>query len=83
VKVSINLNDDDLAFIDKETASGAYASRSVAVTAGIRKLRELAAEDSYSEAFREWEESGEGALWESTTADGLEGHEPTRVHLSL
>lgn len=31
--------------------------------------------DDYTEAWNEWEQSGEGALWESPAADGLP-HEP-------
>jgi putative addiction module CopG family antidote len=75
MKVSISLSDDDLAFIDEQTAAGIYASRSAAMAAGIRRLRELASLPQYLEDFLEWENSGEAALWETAVADGLDDEE--------
>ena len=74
MKVSISLSDDDLAFIDKETHQGGYASRSAAVAAGIRLLRERELVDSYASAFAEQSED-EAQLWDSTAADGLDSEE--------
>ncbi|MDX2377219.1 ribbon-helix-helix domain-containing protein [Microbacterium sp. LRZ72] len=57
-KVSLSLSDTDIAFLDEEARSGAYASRSAAVQAAVRLLRESRLADAYAEAFREWDEDG-------------------------
>ncbi|MCS0499183.1 ribbon-helix-helix domain-containing protein [Protaetiibacter mangrovi] len=67
VKVSISLPSDDLAYVDTQTLSGRYASRSAALHDAIRMLRESELADAYAEAFGEWQDDG----WESTAADGL------------
>ena len=65
------MDENDVAFLDAETAAGEYASRSAAVSAGVRLLRERALERSYAEAFREWNDHPDAGLWEMAVADGL------------
>ena len=71
MKVSVSLSDEDLQFVDEQTQEGSFSSRSAAVQAGIRLLRERQYIDSYAAAWDEWDTSGDSALWDSPSADGL------------
>lgn len=66
-KVSLSLSEGDVAFLDLETLSGRYASRSAAVQDAVRLLRESRLADAYAEAFAE----GYDDAWDSADADGL------------
>lgn len=70
MKISISLPEEDLVFLDGETVSGVFESRSAAVHAAVRLLRESRLADAYVQAFSEWEDSGDVA-WDSTASDGL------------
>ncbi|WP_241702511.1 antitoxin [Leifsonia shinshuensis] len=70
VKLSVSLSDDDLVYLDK-IAADMRGNRSAAIHRLLRVQRELDAEDAYAQAFDEWENSGEEALWDSTASDGL------------
>lgn len=72
MKISVSLNDEDVAFLDRYAATHATGSRSGAVAAAIRALRDEELEDAYAEAFMEWRESGEQQVWESVVGDGLD-----------
>jgi Arc/MetJ-type ribon-helix-helix transcriptional regulator len=67
VKISISLDESDIAYLDTEQLDGRYASRSAAVHDAIRLLRESRLADAYAEAFAEWDD-GE---WDASTADGI------------
>lgn len=71
MKVSLSLPDEDIRFVDAEAAGGKYPSRSAAVHAAIRLLRDLPYQDSYAIAWDEWEADSEEVVWEKTAADGL------------
>lgn len=66
-KVSISLNEADLAYLDTQTLAGRYASRSAALQDAIRKLRESELADAYAEAFSEWNDEA----WDDAVSDGL------------
>lgn len=66
-KISLSLSDADIAFLDGETLSGAYASRSAAVQAAVRLLRESRLADAYAEAFGTWDDDE----WDASAADGI------------
>lgn len=66
-KVSLSLSEGDIAFLDLETLSGRYASRSAAVQDAVRLLRESRLADAYAEAFAD----GYDDEWNATDADGL------------
>lgn len=66
-KVSLSLSESDVAFLDLETLSGRYASRSAAVQDAVRLLRESRLADAYAEAFAE----GYDDAWDAADADGL------------
>jgi putative addiction module CopG family antidote len=72
MKLSVSLSPEDVAFLDHETGSGAYESRSAAVAAGVRLLRERELVDAYRESFAEWAQSDDSELWNRTTSDGSE-----------
>lgn len=67
VKVSVSIPDDDLAYLDTQTLTGRYPSRSAALHDAIRMLRESELADAYAEAFAEWQDDA----WDAAVADGL------------
>ena len=71
MKLSISLPDEDVAALDEYARTAGLRSRSAAVQHAIRLLRHPDLEQDYSEAWDEWQTSGERAAWEATTADGL------------
>lgn len=73
MKVSVNISEDDVRFIDAQAANGAFSSRSAAIQASIRMLRESRLVDDYAEAFDEWRGSPDSALWAATESDGFGG----------
>lgn len=66
-KVSVSLSEADLSYLDGQTLSGRYASRSAALQDAIRKLRESELADAYAEAFGEWHDEA----WDGAVGDGL------------
>jgi len=66
-KVSISLTEADLSYLDTQTLSGRYPSRSAALHDAIRHLRESELADAYAEAFAEWDEQS----WDDAVGDGL------------
>ncbi|MBS1908186.1 MAG: type II toxin-antitoxin system ParD family antitoxin [Actinobacteria bacterium] len=66
-KVSLSLSEGDLAFLDAETRSGRYASRSAATQDAVRLLRESRLADAYAQAFAE----GYDECWDGASEDGL------------
>ncbi|WP_214409411.1 ribbon-helix-helix domain-containing protein [Sphaerisporangium fuscum] len=71
MKLSVSLPDEDIAILDEAIERGEASSRSAAIHTAIQLLRRADLEDSYASAFAEWDESGDAALWSSTTSDGL------------
>ncbi|MBS1675601.1 MAG: type II toxin-antitoxin system ParD family antitoxin [Actinobacteria bacterium] len=66
-KVSLSLSEQDIAFLDAETSSGRYASRSAATQDAVRLLRESRLADAYAAAFAE----GYDPIWDDASEDGL------------
>ena len=71
MKMSVSLGADDVAFLDAYAAAHTGGSRSAAVAAAVRALRESELSDAYAQAFAEWNASGEADLWEPVAGDGL------------
>lgn len=67
----MSLSERDVAFLDQEALGGRFESRSAAVQEAVRLLRESRLADAYAEAYSEWKESGEEALWDAVIADGI------------
>jgi hypothetical protein len=72
MKVSINLPEDDVAFLDEYSKKNGIASRSASIHLAVSKLRTAQLVDYYKSAFMESEGECIETVWESTTADGLE-----------
>lgn len=72
MKISVSLEADEVAYLDRYASTHATGSRSAAVAAAIRALRETDLQQAYAEAFAQWRESGDADAWESVTADGLD-----------
>jgi Arc/MetJ-type ribon-helix-helix transcriptional regulator len=66
-KVSVSLSEADLSYLDNQTLTGRYPSRSAALQDAIRKLRESELADAYAEAFAEWHDEP----WDDAVGDGL------------
>ncbi len=71
MKMSVSLGEDEVRFLD-EYASARGTSRSAAVQQAVALLRANELSDAYVDAWDEWVESGEAAVWESATGDGLD-----------
>ena len=71
MKISVSLPEEDVALLDEYAHSSGLPSRSAALQHAIHLLRHPDLEQDYASAWDEWESSGDEALWEATTADGL------------
>ncbi|HVU62108.1 MAG TPA: ribbon-helix-helix domain-containing protein [Mycobacteriales bacterium] len=71
MKLSVSLPDEDVEFLDAYAESQGVRSRSAAVHRAVRLLRASELGVQYDAAFREWDESGEGVVWEDVVGDGL------------
>ncbi|QAY62869.1 antitoxin [Xylanimonas allomyrinae] len=72
VKLSASLPAADVAYLERYARRHRLPSRSATLHAAVQALRERELETQYAEAYREWEESGEAAIWDATAADGIE-----------
>lgn len=71
MKLSISLDDDDVALIDDYVAAEGLGSRSAAIRRALHLLRQPALEQEYEQAWEEWAASDDQAAWDSTAGDGL------------
>ena len=73
MKVSVSLPIEDIEFLDEYSGSHGYASRSAVVHAAVRMLRSAKLGDAYEQAWAEWFDSEDAAMWDSTVGGGLAG----------
>lgn len=71
VKLSVSIDEDQVAFIDEFAAAHGVSSRSAVIQRALTLLRTTELRDSYIEAFREWSDE-DRELWDSTLTDGLD-----------
>jgi antitoxin MazE9 len=71
MKLSVSLSDTDVRFLDTYAKAHGLASRSAAVSQAVRALRDSELGAAYEEAFAEWDESDDAAIWDRAAADGL------------
>ena len=71
MKVSVSLPGEDVEFLDAYAKSQGYSSRSAVVHTAVRLLRATELGAAYEDAWQEWTNLADSALWDSTTADGL------------
>jgi Arc/MetJ-type ribon-helix-helix transcriptional regulator len=69
MKVSISLPDADVAFLDRYARTQKIDSRSAVIHRAVRLLRATELGDAYAEAWQEWTESADGALWDAIVDD--------------
>lgn len=74
MKLSVSLTDDDVAFLDRYAEDRGRPSRSAAVKDAVALLRESELGAEYVEAWKEWADTDDAELWDSTSADGLGSH---------
>lgn len=74
MKLSVSLNDDDVAFLDRYAEDRGRPSRSAAVKDAVALLRESELGVEYVAAWEEWASTDDAELWDSSVADGLEPH---------
>jgi Arc/MetJ-type ribon-helix-helix transcriptional regulator len=77
MRVSVGLKEEDLEFVD-DYAAEKSASRSGVIQEAIRLLRDAELQKQYEVAFADWDASEDAALWDSTSADGID-----EAHLNL
>jgi Arc/MetJ-type ribon-helix-helix transcriptional regulator len=71
MKLSVSVPEEDVAVLDEYAHSSGLPSRSAALRHAIQLLRQAALEQAYTSAWSEWQSTGDQAVWEATTADGL------------
>lgn len=72
MKLSVSLPDADVDFLDA-FAREHSETRSGALLHAIRLLRATHLQVDYAEAWIEFEDSGDAALWDGVSGDGLDG----------
>ena len=68
--MSVSLPDDDVRFVDEQARVGLFESRSAAIHAAIRLLRDRQHVDSYAAAWDEWD-GDDGVAWDNVSHDGI------------
>jgi Arc/MetJ-type ribon-helix-helix transcriptional regulator len=71
VKLSVSLSEHDVAALDRYAEATGLRSRSAVLHHAIRLLDDPELEQDYATAWDEWDSSGEAAVWEDSTGDGL------------
>lgn len=71
MKVSLSIPDEDIRFLDNFARDHGISSRSAAVQQSIALLRDMELKEHFKIAMREWRESPDSKLWQSTVGDGL------------
>jgi hypothetical protein len=70
-KLSLSVDPEDIRYLDERFA-GHPGGRSGAFHEAVRILREADLEKEYDIAFAEFEDSGDAALWDQTSGDGID-----------
>ncbi|MGW5345715.1 ribbon-helix-helix domain-containing protein [Streptomyces sp. NPDC004050] len=71
MKISVSLPQEDVVFVDEYAARTDAESRSAVIHAAIGLLRAAQLEAEYTEAFAEWDDGDDAALWDRTVGDGV------------
>ena len=69
--MSVRVDEQLAVFLERYQKSQGLKSRSEALEAAIRALRDKAFEQEYALAMEEWDSSGEAELWDVAAGDGL------------
>jgi Arc/MetJ-type ribon-helix-helix transcriptional regulator len=71
MKVSVSLSERDLARLDAHVRKSGLPSRSAAVQEAVRLLAKVDLEQSYAQAWQDWDAAGDADAWDAATGDGL------------
>ncbi len=71
MKLSVSLPDADVEYLDAYAQIQGLDSRSAALQKAVRLLRASELGVAYEDAWSDWVESEDAAVWEAATADGL------------
>ena len=71
MKLSISLPDEDVDFLDVFANRAGLHSRSAVLQQAIAMLKAADLADDYQRAFIEWHDTGEGAVWDTASDDGI------------
>lgn len=71
MKVSVSLSDADVEYLDSYARTQGLDSRSAALQKAVRLLRASELGAAYEDAWTDWGESEDSALWDAATADGV------------
>lgn len=71
MKLSVSLPDDDVEYLDEYARSQRLESRSAALHKAVRLLRASELGAAYEDAWTEWAETGDNAVWDAVVGDGL------------
>ena len=71
MKVSLNLPDEDVAFLDAYANAKGFSSRSAVVHKAVRLLRASGLGGAYGDAWQEWATESDSDDWNVTIKDGL------------
>lgn len=72
MKLSVSLTEGDIAFVDAYAQVHGVASRSGVLKEALALLRGQELSADYASAWDEWSADPDNAVWESTSADGLD-----------
>lgn len=72
MKLSVSLKKQDVEKLDRYVEKRGLSSRSAGLREAIHLLGAPELVDEYVQAFTEWETSGEGAVWDEASGDGLD-----------
>ena len=70
MKVTIDLSNEDVAFLDAYTSRHGLEGRSAAVRKAAELLRFSELGPAYERAWDDWHSSGEAAVWSGADKDG-------------
>ncbi len=71
MKLSVSLSDEDVNYLDTYTKAQGLKSRSAALSKAVRLLRASELSAAYEDAWTEWANGDDAALWDAITIDGL------------
>lgn len=72
MKLSVSLPDDDVRFLDRYAEGHGIETRSAALQAAVRLLRESELAPAYEAAWSEWDDGDDAALWDRASGDGID-----------
>jgi hypothetical protein len=83
VKISVSLPADVVAFLDEYAARTGAGSRASVIYQAVGLLRMLELDDSYAEAWQDWDDSEDARLWRAVVASVAASQSNPRSRRSL